>query len=428
MRKVLIITYYWPPAGGPGVQRWLYFVRYLAGMGIQPVLFLPEHPHYPLQDPELEALVPEGISVYRSSFWEPYRLAALLGRKTTHRVSAGMIDKKDPGWAERLMRWIRGNFFIPDARRFWIRPALQKLPAILEKERPDWVITTGPPHSLHLIGLGLKKRLDIRWAADFRDPWTGIGYHDFMFPGSRARRRHRDFERQVLQHANVVITTSRKTAESFREQTAVPVHVVTNGYNHTPASGDQPEGPFRIVHTGSLLGGRNPENLWAVLQELLQEEAGLVRDLRLEFTGLVSAEVRQSLETAGLNAYSNFHPYVPHKQAMAQMREAQVLLLPEIDSAQTREILPGKLFEYMAAARPILAIGPDGWEAAQLVEETGCGVAFTYQERATLKAHLRKWYQAYKAGALRGDPPRIEGYHRKALTEKLVNEVLWVSS
>lgn len=425
MRKVLLILYYWPPAGGPGVQRWLYFVRYLREFGVEPVLFLPEKPHYPLQDPDLEQLVPEGLKVYRSRFWEPYGLAGLLSRKKTRRISSGIIHRKHPTPMEKALLWIRGNLFIPDARRFWIKKALRELPEIIAREGIDTVVTSGPPHSLHLIGLGLRKQLPIGWVADFRDPWTEIGYFEALLPGKRAQRRHKELELEVLVSADRILTTSHTTREAFEKLTSRPVYVVTNGYDGSVGNGRQPEGDFVLAHIGSLLSDRNPIPLWNALKNLKDRDPGFGQRLRLELTGLVSNEIEQSLRDSGLWEQTLVRPYVPHREALALQRQAQVLLLVEIDSPQTRGILPGKLFEYMAAARPVLAIGPEGWEAAEMVSESRCGKGFTYGQQHALEEQLEAWYKAYLGGTLNQNPDGAKRYHRKTLTEKLVKEALW---
>ncbi len=425
MRKVLLIVYYWPPARGPGVQRWLYFVRYLSEFGVEPVLYLPENPHYPLRDPELEELVPEGLKVYRSRFWEPYGLAGLFSRKKTRRISSGIIHRKNPTLLERAMLWIRGNLFIPDARRFWVKTALRELPDILSREGIDTVVTSGPPHSLHLIGLGLKRQQPVRWVADFRDPWTEIGYFEALLPGKRALKRHKELESKVLASADRILTTSSITRQAFKAITPRPISVVTNGYDGPVGDGRQPEGDFVLAHIGSLLSDRNPEPLWNALKNLKARDPGFGQHLRLELTGVVSDEIVGNLKEKGLWEHTLIRPYVPHREALALQRRAQVLLLIEIDAPHTRGILPGKLFEYMAAARPVLAIGPAGWEAAERVAESGCGKGFTYGQQGALEEQLKAWYAAYLQGILHQNPAGARPYHRKVLTEQLVKEALW---
>lgn len=426
MLKVLVVTYYWPPAGGPGVQRWLFFVKYLRDFGIEPVLYLPENPHYPITDPDLVQEVPENLTVYRSSFWEPYGWARLFGRKKTRRISSGMIQRKNPGLVERLMLWVRGNLFIPDARKFWVKKAVADLPHILEQEGIAIMVTTGPPHSLHLIGLEMTQRLPhLKWVADFRDPWTDIGYHSALYLGKRARRKHMELEARVLETADRVLATSRVTAGSLGFRTPQPVAVITNGFDREPARGDQPEGPFVVAHIGSLLSGRNPGALWEALAKLVEDTPGFREDFRLELTGLVSGEVMESLRAHGLEAHTTVHPYVPHRDVADRQEKAQLLLLLEIDSPETRGIVPGKLFEYMAAARPILAIGPEGWEAADRVVASGSGAGYRYGQMQEILAQLRQWYDLYRKGALSVRPGGVAQYHRRELTGRLAKEILW---
>jgi glycosyltransferase involved in cell wall biosynthesis len=423
-RKILLILYYWPPAGGPGVQRWLMFVRYLREFGVEPVLYLPEDPHYPITDPHLASLVPENIRIYRCKFREPYRLASLFGKSKAKRMSSGIIHNEKAGILERMMLWIRGNIFIPDSRVGWIKPALRELPAILSAEGIDTVVTSGPPHSLHLIGLGLKKQFPLRWIADFRDPWLDIGYMDSLYLTDKSRKRHSELEEAVLQAANVIITTSAITKADFQTKTKRPIHVITNGYDCETGSGTQPEGNFTMAHIGSLLTDRNPEVLWNALHSLCSESVEFARDLRLEFTGITSEEVIQTLKELGLWSISTVRDYVPHKEAISLQQNAQILLLLEIDAPKTKGILPGKVFEYLASGRPILAIGPEGWEAADLVESTGSGFGFCTQDEEGVKHRIWTWYLQYRTGNLVLEKRDIAGYHRKNLTEKLVKEVL----
>lgn len=425
MHKVLIVTYYWPPAGGPGVQRWLYFASYLREFGIQPLIYTPENPHYPIQDPGLETQVPPEITVYRKKIWEPYRLAGFLSRKGTRRISSGILDRRNPSFLERLMRWIRGNFFVPDARIFWVRPSVKFLKPLISEKGISTVITTGPPHSMHLIGLRLKESTGVRWVADFRDPWTSIGYHEALYPGRRAQWKHRKLEAKVLRGADALVTTSGHTRTEFQRTTDRPVHVITNGYSGARNRKGQPTGKFRLAHIGSLLSGRNPKALWEALQNLVLQNEGFGNDLEIELTGLVSGEVLQSIRQNGLEPYLKQFQYVPHASALEKQRHAQVLLLLEIDAEQTRGIIPGKLFEYMAASRPVLAIGPEGWEAGELLERCGCGACFGYGDREAIESKIMEWYRAYREGMLVVQGEGVAQFHRRALTERLVKEILW---
>ena len=427
MPKVLIITYYWPPAGGPGVQRWLHFSKYLPEFDIIPQIFIPENPHYPILDRSLLAEIPPGLVCHRQKIKEPYLLARLLVGKKTERISSGIIKEKGQTFMERLALCIRGNFFIPDARKAWIGPASKKIIDILNQEDIQTIITTGPPHSLHLIGLKVKRQVDhIQWFADFRDPWTSIGYHKKLKLGSLAKKKHKELESQVLKGADKIITTSNTTLEEFRRITTKPIVVITNGYDtEYEVKSDVVDQKFTLSHIGSLLSGRNPLNLWRVLSELLEELPEFKADLLIKLIGTVSEDVISSLESHGLKDYTELVPYVKHGDALNLQSRSQLLLLFEVDSEETRAIIPGKLFEYMAAKRPILAIGPVGWEAGQILEETGRGESFNYKDLELLKRQILEWYSLYRSGSLEVKADSIEHFSRRALTAKLAQELKW---
>jgi len=425
VRKVLIVTYYWPPAGGPGVQRWLKFVKYLKDFNVEPVVYIPENPNYPIVDETLVDEIPEGITYYKNSIKEPYGLARLLVGKKTNRISSGIIETDDQSFLEKAMLWIRGNFFIPDARKNWVRPSVRYLKQVIEKEDIDTVITTGPPHSVHLIGLGLKEANGIRWMADFRDPWTSIGYHKKLKLTKAAQKKHKELESLVLNQADKVIVTSETTKKEFEGITSKPIVVITNGYDSDYTGGVNMDDKFTISHIGSLLSGRNPKNLWKVLSELAAENEIFRAALQLEFIGVVSKETMESLYHYELAPYITLKGYLSHAQAVRRQQQSQILLLAEIDSEETKGIIPGKLFEYMAARRPILAIGPKNWDAGKIVEETNTGAVFEYGAHAELKKVLLAWFQKYKQGELNALSMAIEKFSRKELTRKLAEQLLW---
>ena len=426
MTKVLVITYYWPPAGGPGVQRWLNFVRYLPEFDVEPQVFVPSNPFYPITDESLLAEIPANLVCYRQRTREPFLVSGLVLGKKTKTISSGIIEEQDNSMLQRLALWIRGNLFIPDARKSWVKPSIRKVIGIVEREEIDCIITTGPPHSTHLIGLGVKQRIGIRWIADFRDPWTNIGYHKKLKLTKISRSRHKELERQVLQTADRILTTSRTTAEEFRDITTQPIKAITNGYVHlNEESKENLDKDFSLSCIGSLLSGRNPENLWRNLSELLNDIPGLKHDLKLKLVGVVSESVLESLKKYNLDNYTVLVPYVGHEDAKKFQRRSQVLLLLENNSPEYRGIIPGKLFEYMAAKRPILAIGPKDWESGRIVQESKTGVYFNYEAESALKQQITLWYEQYKQGLLEVSPKNIERYSRKALTKELAEELAW---
>ncbi len=419
MKKVLIITYYWPPAGGPGVQRWLKFVKYLQDFDIEPIVYIPENPHYPIEDGSLTTEVSKNLMVYSKPIFEPYGLAKLLSSKKTKQISSGIIKTKNQSFFEKSMLWVRGNFFIPDARKFWVKPSVKYLKDVISKEKIDTIITTGPPHSVHLIGKQLKKDIGVTWLADFRDPWTSIGYHKELKLSNSSEKKHKALEHAVLNEADRILVTSNTTKTEFEGVTKQPISVITNGYDSDYKGDADLDKRFTISHIGSLLTGRNPKNLWKVLSQIAAEDAVFRGDLQLEFMGVVSQDVMDSMYRFELGPYIKMLGYGSHAEAQRKQQRSQLLLLVEIDSIETKGIIPGKLFEYMVAKRPILAVGPEGWEAGDIVSNTNAGKVFDYSAEAELKKTILKWYAAFKKERIVSESIGIEKYSRRALTEEL---------
>ena len=428
MQKVLIIAYYWPPAGGPGVQRWLKFVKYLPDFDIEPIVYVPENPNYPIIDSSLTKEIPEGIHILKQPIFEPYKLASLFSKNKTKRISSGIIQKKKKqSLLERAMLWIRGNFFIPDARKYWVKPSVKFLSDFIKKENIKTIITTGPPHSMHLIGLQLKEKYGLKWVADFRDPWTSIGYHDKLKLNKSSREKHKQLEKQVLHSADTIIVTSKTTKQEFLQITSQPIKVITNGYDNELQKVVLDK-KFTLSHIGSLLTDRNPKNLWKVLGELVNEKEGFKEQLQIQLVGVVGKEVIDTIAEHGLSSYVNTLGYVSHKEVLELQPKSQILLLLEIDADETKGILPGKLFEYLKAKRPILAIGPKEWEASEIVAATNSGVGVSSKDESAIKNVLLEWFDAYKKDMLTINSSKIEKYSRKELTKQLAKSITWESS
>jgi glycosyltransferase involved in cell wall biosynthesis len=271
-KKLLIITYYWPPAGGPGVQRWLKFVKYLPDFNVQPIVYVPENPTYPIIDNGLQSEVSDNAIILKNKIVEPYGLASFFGKNKTKKISSGIIpNQKKQSFVEKTLLWVRGNIFIPDARFLWVKPSVTYLKKYIQENDIDTIITSGPPHSLHLIGLQLKKELTIKWLADFRDPWTTIGYHKALKLSSYAEKKHKDLEKEVLNSADTIIVTSKTTKTEFQVITSRPIEVITNGYDIEHVEKQPLDNKFSLAHIGSFLSERNPRILWQALQELVTE-------------------------------------------------------------------------------------------------------------------------------------------------------------
>ena len=420
-KKVLIITYYWPPAGGPGVQRWLKFVKYLPKYGIQPIVYIPDNPTYPIIDNDLLKEVSDSVVIIRNKIFEPYQLASFFSKNKTKKISSGIIpNTKKQSVLDKIFLWIRGNLFIPDARVFWVKPSVSYLEKYIVENNIDTIITSGPPHSLHLIGLDLKKRLDLKWFADFRDPWTTIGYHKSLRLSNYAAAKHKQLEQEVMQTADEIIVTSKTTKTEFQAITDKPITVITNGYDTASVPAQQLDTKFTLAHIGSFLSERNPQILWTALQELLIEIPSFKTNLEIKLIGAISQEVLTSISDYALDSYLNNLGYVSHSEAIVHQKKSQVLLLIEIDSEDTRSIIPGKLFEYMVSGRPIIAIGPKNSDFAEIITETNSGVFFEYAEKEKLKQVIVTYYNQYLVGELKANGVGLQQYSRENLTKQLV--------
>lgn len=419
--KVLLIAYYWPPAGGPGVQRWFHFARHLPSFGITPVVYVPENPQYPIVDQSLTEDIPKGVILIKRPISEPYKWISWLFKKKTQQLSQGLIQENKPSLLERFMRFVRGNFFIPDARVSWVTPSVAFLSQYINEHGIDTIISTGPPHSMHLIANELvKTHAKLKWIADFRDPWTTIGYHNDLYMTPWAHRKHLKLESTVLQSAHTILTTSYTTKALFSKKTATPITVITNGFEPFENSSliSPEENKFSLVHIGSLLSKRNPKILWEAIGELVTENQLFAAQLSLDFVGLVSDEVKSTIAAHGLASYCNFHGYISHDEARKHQYTGHLLLLIEIDSEAHKGIIPGKIFEYLQSLRPILAIGPQDWDVAKLLPENDLYALRTYQDKAMIKSFIETIFNGETVISTEIDPT-LRKYERKNLTEAL---------
>lgn len=425
-KKVLIIAYYWPPAGGPGVQRWLKFVKYLPDFDIEPIVYVPENPSYPILDNSLGAEVSDNVTILKQPIKEPYRWASALSRKQTKTISSGMLPKeKKQSLVQKFMLYIRGNFFVPDARVGWVKPSVYYLKNYIAENNIETIITTGPPHSLHLIGKELKKwQSNLHWFTDFRDPWTTIGYHDKLRMTAKTKARHKQLERDVLNEADHIIVTSPGTKGEFAEITQKPITVITNGYDDRDLNPFEKTEDFVIAHIGSLLSDRCPEVLWQVLKELCDENVDFKKAFKLQLIGKVSADVIDSIKSYDLEEHLNFGGYVTHNEALHIQETANVLLLVEIDSEKTKGIIAGKLFEYLSAQRPILVIGPKDADIKEIIEKTKTGVFTEYDDHVLIKKTLLRLFEDKEEFGVTTNQEEVARYHRKNLTASLAQLLL----
>lgn len=423
MKKILIITYYWPPSGGAGVQRWLKFVKYLRKFGFEPVVYTPSNPENPVDDVSLLKDVPDNLEVLKTPIWEPYDLyKRFVGRKPGEKINTGFLsENKKGGLAEKIAVWLRGNLFIPDARKFWIRPSVQFLNGYLEKNKVDAIISTGPPHSMHLIALELKKLHGLHWIADFRDPWTNIDFYKDLMLTPAADRKHHQLEKEVITTADIVLTIGETMKQEFEKSGSSRVEVITNGYDEDDVFKGvlQMDKKFSLAHIGTLVKTRNPQQLWIVLQELVKQDAAFAADLEIKLVGKVDVTVLDEIRSHGLDDFVKKIDYLGHDEVIKVQQESAVLLLLLNNTPNAKGILTGKFFEYLAAQRPVICVGPAEGDAARIINQTRCGVTVDFNEKEKLMTAVMDYYRKFKAGNLAVATEQISQYSRRELTSRL---------
>lgn len=423
MKRVLIITYYWPPSGGAGVQRWLKMVKYLRSFGWEPIIYTPENPAYPVLDQTLQNDIPEGIEIWKHPIWEPYEwYKKFTGRKKSEHVFSGfMQEKKKKGWKDDVALWIRSNFFIPDARTFWIKPSIQFLTEKLNDAPVNLIVSTGPPHSAHLIALGVKNNTRIPWIADFRDPWTKIDYFHQLKLTKASRTKHESLERDVLVNADAVSCVSWHWADDFKAMSGRSVLVITNGYDEEDFNNiiTEPSKRFTISHIGSMNADRNHKSLWSALQRLCADLPNFKLDFQLVLIGKNDTQVYDDIQKYNLGANLLHLDYLPHNQIAYYQCNATVLLLSLGNMPSVLGLLPGKLFEYLAARRPILVIGPEDGDSSRIVRETSSGITCNFNDEQKLYQQIGNWYSKWKSGSLSIEQHHIEQYTRQNITKQM---------
>jgi glycosyltransferase involved in cell wall biosynthesis len=426
MKKVLILTYYWPPSGGAGVQRWLKFVKYLRLFNWEPIVYTAENGEMPETDLSLQKDIPKDLTVLKTPIWEPYAAyKTIIGQKKNEKINAAFLsERKKKSPFSKLAIWVRGNFFIPDARKFWIKPSVAYLSDYLQKHPVDIIVSSGPPHSMHLIAREVKKKFPhIKWVADFRDPWTNIDFYKDLMLSKWADKQHRNLERAVLNECDSVIsvgkTLSNELFELSNKQHPSKFHTITNGYDEEDlktGSAIQKDEKFSIAHIGTLVKTRNPEGLWKALQELINENTELKNKLEIKLVGKLDIAVTESMKQFGLQDYVRKINYMPHEDVIIEQQKSHVNLLLVNNTPNAKGILTGKFFEYLSAGVPILAIGPTDGDLAEIINETKSGYISDFTDVSGLKKNILNIYR--QEVPVRKETA-IEAYSRKNLTAKL---------
>ena len=430
MKRVLIISYYWPPTGGSGVQRWVKFAKYLPSEGWQPVIYTPENPEQLAVDTSLEAEVPAEAEIIKTHIIEPYELYKKVLRKSGHSkeaVEVNPVNAQNKSLLQKAAMWVRGNLFRPDPRCLWIRPSVRFLKKYLKEHPVDLIVSTGPPQSMHMIGLKLARETGLPWIADFRDPWTKIFYFKHLAMAPATERWHKKMEKRVLDEASAVVAVSPLVQQEFQEMTSTPVELITNGFDECDFQADEcndayggADKNFVITHTGLFAADGNPTVLWDVLSEKCKSDGIFAGKLKIRLIGKTDDQILKALTDRGLGDMVENLGYQPHSMAVEQQRCASVLILPLRKEPEYRAVLPGKLFEYLASQRPVLGIGqPDG-AMAMILNETRTGRVIGWEDKEGISEYIEQCWKKHLEGRLTIEGADISHFTRRSLTRRMV--------
>lgn len=424
--RVLIISYYWPPTGGSGVQRWVKFSKYLPAEGWQPVIYTPSNPEMITVDESLAAEVPAEVEVIRRKIFEPYGIwRALSGNKGgSTKGEVNPINAGKKSFKQKLSIFIRGNFFIPDPRCLWVRPSVRFLKKYLKEHPVDAIVSTGPPHSMHLIARKLSLATGIPWVADFRDPWTRMFYFKHLGLTGRSERRHHKLEKQVLDDASVIVAVSPPVQRDFQSMTDTPVRLITNGYDESDYEScpeEATDGYFRISHTGLFAADGIPETLWLVLADKSEADEDFSNALRICLAGKTDSAVIHSIRMAGLGEKLVDRGYQPHLEAVREQKRANILMLPLRMEPEYKSVLPGKLFEYLAARRPVLGIGQSNGAMAAILKECKAGTACDWDDYGGIKKFVDAAWDEFREGRDDFKGEDISRFSRRRLSHEMAS-------
>ncbi len=435
MKRVLIISYYWPPTGGSGVQRWVKFAKYLPLEGWQPVIYTPENPEQLAVDESLAAEVPHEAEIVKTRIFEPYSFYKKLLKGSGHSkeaVEVNPVNAQNKSFVQKAAMWVRGNLFRPDPRCLWIRPSVKFLKKYLEEHPVDLIVSTGPPQSMHIIGMKLARETGLPWIADFRDPWTRIFYFKHLSMTPATERWHHRMEKNVLDEATRVVAVSPLVQQEFQEMTQTPVELITNGFDEcdfegasggnsgaeTSATGG-PDKDFILTHTGLFAADGNPTTLWEVLADKCAADEAFARALKIRLIGKTDVQILDAINSAGLGNNLENLGYQPHSKAIKEQRNASVLILPLRKEPEYKAVLPGKLFEYLASCRPVLGIGQHDGAMAMILDQTKSGTVLDWNDKAQLSRFIDRCWKKHLNGTLKTEDADISNFTRRNLTRRM---------
>ena len=419
MKKILIITYYWPPKGGVGVQRWLKLTKYLSKNNYHPIIYTADGGVSPLKDDSLSSIVSPKIKILKKKIFEPQSAFKLFAQGNP---SSDILINENPTFFQKISIWLRANLFIPDSRCFWIKPSIRFLDNYLRNNNIDIVISTGPPHSMHMIALALKKKHNIKWIADFRDPWTEIEYFDKLPLLSISKKKHKKLEQNILTNADLVLSVSHSWGINLTKMGAQNIHILTNGYD--PDDYDYPISKtssmqFRIGHFGLYNQLRDHSFFWETIKKISNNISDFNSNLELLFAGEVHGDFLNNIQSYQLAEKLEYRSYLNHADTIQQMMQCDILLVTQSDTKDALGRLPAKFFEYLGARRPILAIGKKNSDLEYIINKISYAWFVDFNNSDLLYKTILKIYQSRESNIRFNDD--ISDFSREKHAKKIID-------
>lgn len=418
MKKVLIITYYWPPGSGSGVQRFLKFTKYLNSFGWQPVVLTVKNGNFPSIDESLEDEISSDTIIYRAKSFEPFYWYNLLFSRDRKKSTVGSIGIGRKSLLEKFALFVRANYFIPDARIGWNRSAFKTAKQIISEHQIDAVISTGPPQSSHLIGEKIKNTYNIPWVVDLRDPWTTVYYNDFFPRSRRTKLKDKKLEDRIVSKADALTVVSEGLYREFESRNS-NISLIYNGFDESDFNDKviKSDKFFKISYVGNFLSNQNVEKFWLSLSNLVVENPLFADKLVIELVGNIDSAVESSLAKNNLEKYITKVGFVNHQQAVNYMMSSDLLLFVIPDSQENEKIITGKLFEYLATGNDIISFGPVNGDASNILKSLDYPPMLDYNNQKGIEQSILKSFNSIKSN--KQTLPKIKKYSRYNLTEKL---------
>lgn len=424
-RKVLFVVYNFPPAAGAATQRILKFLKYLNKFGYQTYVLTVDKVDYPDLDFTLIQKIPFETRVIKTKYWTPFGIyRKITGRKSDEKIPVAFIKDNHKSLAERISVFLRLNVFLPDAKIGWLPFAVKEGRKLIQKEKIDIVISSGPPHTTHLIAKSLKRKTKVKWIADFRDPWTDIDYYSGMKRTKFAEWIDSKLEKSVLKNADFVVAASEGYLGIIKSKGIENNYeVLTNGFDPDDFQDIElkSQTKFIITYTGNMPITRNPEKLWTALDELVSENKDFAENFEFHFAGVMDDEIRHKIKE--MNFFKNFvdYGYLSHNKVLELTFNSHLLIMIVNRVATSNEILPGKIFEYIASGNFILVIGPESGNSARLINYVKHGVAIDYEDKSRMKELIIDLFNKWRKSELKKiESPEKYEFTREKITQKLI--------